>query len=183
MEFAPGPLAPRAALFVAVIDFVSGNPGDAELAAQRGHALPILQPQNESHALFTTVPNSVRTTLVASEQAGSSPLWDCDGPLYIAVFPTALIQLVGTALSGIAGRLFEKPLHRVSQQLFEPLVRSLAWNQRARGQENGGANRKHQRKDTSVETGKWSEARTFLWIRPFRPFNPPDKKIQSIDRP
>src|ERR1700691_4374471 len=35
-----------------VIDFVSGNPGDAELAAQRSHALPILEPQHKPHAFF-----------------------------------------------------------------------------------------------------------------------------------
>src|ERR1700730_7301805 len=40
------------ALFIAFINFVAGYPGDAELAAQRGHALPVLEPQYKPHAFF-----------------------------------------------------------------------------------------------------------------------------------
>src|SRR5579863_3286427 len=40
------------ALFIPLINFIPGDPGDPELPAQRGHAFTVLEPQHKAHSFF-----------------------------------------------------------------------------------------------------------------------------------
>src|SRR4030095_1851730 len=43
----------QATFFITLEDLVAGFPGDVELPAQRGHTLPVLEPDHETHALVS----------------------------------------------------------------------------------------------------------------------------------